>query len=139
MKFKIFTAMLLLFAVIGVAFCASHTAESGVFIYQEVENYTLNGFNFTVPASYGLIFENETSLTFEGDNDTLIIDVIDGGEIQKVNSSGNISADETMFGSVEGYLVDDNGTYAFSYIEDGCLVRVSSKDMRLMMGVLGLD
>ena len=94
---------------------------------------------FTVPTSYGLIFENETSLTFEGDNDTLIIDVIADGEIQKVNSTGNVTADETMFGSVEGYLVDDNGTYTFSYIEDDYLVRVSSKDMRLMMGVLGFD
>lgn len=139
MKFKILVAALLLFCMMGTAFCESYTADSGVFIYQEVENFTLNGFNFTVPASYGLIFENETSLTFEGENDTLIIDVIADGEIQKVNSTGNVTADETMFGSVDGYLVDDNGTYSFSYIEDDYLVRVSSKDMRLMMGVLGFD
>lgn len=139
MKFKILAAAVLLFFVMGPGFCESYTADSGVFIYQEVENFTLNGFNFTVPTSYWLIFENETSLTFEGDNDTLIIDVIADGEIQKVNSTKSVTADETMFGSVEGYLVDNNGTYTFSYIEDDYLVSVSSKDMRLMMGVLGFD
>lgn len=137
MKFKILAAVLLTFCLMGIV-CAGYTADSGIFIYKEVDNYTLNGFNFTIPTDYELIFENETSLTFEGDNDTLIIDVIEDGEIEKVNSTKNVTADETMFGSIEGYLVDRNGTYTFSYIEDDYLVSVSSKDMALMMGVLGM-
>ena len=44
-----------------------------------------------------------------------------------------------MFGSVEGYLVDKNGTYTFSYTEDDKLVVVKSKDMSLMMGAIGKD
>lgn len=119
--------------------CASYTAEEGIFIYREVENYTLNGFNFTVPTSYELILENKTSLEFEGVNDTLKIDVIEDGEIKWVNSTKNVTADETMLGSVEGYLVDRNGTFTFSYLEDDYLISISSKDMTLMMGVLGMD
>ena len=44
-----------------------------------------------------------------------------------------------MLGSVEGYLIDRNGTYAFSFMENNTLVTVSSKDMTLMMGVIGKD
>lgn len=44
-----------------------------------------------------------------------------------------------MFGSVEGYLVDRNGSYTFSFTEDGNLITVSSKDMSLMIGVIGKD
>lgn len=139
MKFKIFITILLLFTLTGIVFSASYTAEKGVFIYKEVENYTLDDFNFTVPTSYDLVFENETALTFEGDNDTLEINVIEGGKIQKVNSTKNVTAENTMLGPVEGYLVDRNGTYTFSYVEDDCLISVSSKNMTLMMGVLGLD
>lgn len=139
MKFKVLFAILLVFSLMGIAFSASYTAESGVFIYKEVENYTLNGFNFTVPTSYELIIENDTSLTFEGDNDTLVIDIVKDGKIQEVNSTKNVTADNTMFGSVEGYLVDRNGTYTFSYIKDDYLISASSKDMTLMMGVLSLD
>ena len=139
MKFKILMAVLVLFSLMGIVCSSSYTAESGVFIYKEVENYTLNGFNFTVPTSYNLTLENDTSLAFEGDNDTLVIDVIKDGKIKTVNSTKNVTADNTMLGSVEGYLVDRNGTYTFSYIEEDSLVSVSSKDMTLMMGVLGLD
>ncbi len=138
MKFKILMAVLLAFCLMGFAAGESYTASDGVFIYKEVENYTLDGFNFTVPTSYNLSFENDTSLEFEGANDTLKIAVIKDGEIERVNSTNNVTADETMFGPVEGYLVDRNGTYTFSYVEDGYLISVSSKDMTLMMGVLGL-
>ena len=44
-----------------------------------------------------------------------------------------------MFGSVEGYLVDKNGTYTFSYKEDEKLVVIKSKDMALMIGAMGKD
>ena len=138
MKFKILIAAVLVFALMGFA-CASFTAENGIFIYKEVENYTLNGFNFTVPIDYELSLENDTALSFDGANDTLTVTVIKDGVIEKVNTTKNVTADETMFGSVEGYLVNNNGTYTFSYVEDDYLISASSKDMTLMMGVLGLD
>ena len=137
MKFKIIIGFLMIFSLMGIV-CASYTAESGIFIYKEVENYTLNGFNFTVPTDYDLVVENETSLAFEGSNDTLTISTVKDGKIEKVNSIKNVTADNTMLGSIEGYLVDRNGTYTFSYSQDDYLISVSSKDMTLMMGVLGM-
>jgi hypothetical protein len=44
-----------------------------------------------------------------------------------------------MLGSVEGYLVDRNGSYTFSFFENETLVTVGSNDMTLMMGVIGKD
>jgi hypothetical protein len=44
-----------------------------------------------------------------------------------------------MVGSQEGYLVDKNGTFTFSYKEGGKLVTIKSKDMALMMGAMGKD
>lgn len=139
MKFKILVAVLLVFGLIGVVYSASYMPETGIFAYKEVENYTLDGFNFTVPVSYNLTSQTNSSLSFKGFNDTLKINVVENGEIKQVNSTKNVTAGETMLGSQEGYLVERNGTYTFSYIEDEYLVRVSSKNMTLMMGVLGLD
>lgn len=76
---------------------------------------------------------------FEGTNNTLNISVVENGEIKEVNSTKNVTASQTMFGSVEGYLVDRNGSYTFSFTEDGNLITVSSKDMSLMIGVIGKD
>lgn len=41
-----------------------------------------------------------------------------------------------MLGSAEGYLVDNNGTYTFSYTLDDKLVIITSKDMSLMIGII---
>ena len=76
---------------------------------------------------------------FDGNNNTLNISVVENGKIKEVNSTKNVSVSETMLGSVEGYLVDRNGSYTFSFIENDTLVTVSSKDMTLMMGVIGKD
>lgn len=124
---------------IGIVSAESYMPQDGVFAFKEVENYTLNGFNFTILSSYDVLMENETHMAFEGDNNTLNISVVDGGNITRVNSTANVTASDTMLGSVEGYLVDRNGSYTFSFIENDKLITVSSKDMTLMMGVIGKD
>lgn len=139
MKFKMALAIVVIVALAGVVSAETYMPQDGVFAYTEVENYTLNGFNFTMLADYDLTFENETCMMFEGDNNTLNISVDDNGKIAKVNSTKNVTASETMLGSAEGYLVDRNGSYTFSFLENGKLITVSSKDMTLMMGVIGKD
>lgn len=139
MKFKMLLAIVVIIAFAGVVSAETYMPQDGVFAYQEVENYTLNGFNFTMLADYDLIFENETHMMFEGDNNTLNISVDENGKINKVNSTKNVTASKTMLGSAEGYLVDGNGSYTFSFLENETLITVSSKDMTLMMGVIGKD
>lgn len=139
MKFKIALACILMILSIGIASAESYMPQDGVFAFKEVENYTLNGFNFTILSNYDVLMENETHMAFEGDNNTLNISVVDGGNITRVNSTDNVTASDTMLGSVEGYLVDRNGSYTFSFIENDKLITVSSKDMTLMMGVIGKD
>ena len=139
MKFKIALACFLMVLSIGIVSAESYMPQDGVFAFKEVENYTLNGFNFTILSSYDVLMENETHMAFEGDNNTLNISVVDGGNITRVNSTANVTASDTMLGSVEGYLVDRNGSYTFSFIENDKLITVSSKDMTLMMGVIGKD
>ncbi len=139
MKFKIALACILMILSIGIASAESYMPQDGVFAFKEVENYTLNGFNFTILSDYDVLMENETHMAFEGDNNTLNISVVDGGNITRVNSTDNVTASDTMLGSVEGYLVDRNGSYTFSFIENDKLITVSSKDMTLMMGVIGKD
>ena len=41
-----------------------------------------------------------------------------------------------MLGSAEGYLIDDNGTYTFSYRADEKLVVIKSSDMSVMIGAM---
>lgn len=139
MKFKIAFAIAVLIIAIGAVSAESYMPHEGVFAYKEVENYTLNGFNFTIPVDYDLISQNQTHMKFEGDNNTLNISVEDNGNITKVNSTKNVTASDTMLGSVEGYLVDRNGSYTFSFMENETLITVSSKDMSLMIGVIGKD
>lgn len=139
MKMKLLIAILLVLASIGFAYSETYMPQDGVFAYKEVENYTLNGFNFTMLADYKLASQNSTHMFFEGNNNTLNISVEDNGTVNQVNSTKNVTVSETMLGSVEGYLVDMNGSYTFSFIENGDLVTVSSKDMTLMMGVIGKD
>lgn len=140
MKIKYIFAILLLFALIGVAY-ATFTPDSGNFAFREVEIFNINGINFTVPTDYEVTFENSTQMNFRHDGDKLKISVVDNGTIKKVkkNPSKNITSGNTMFGSIEGYLVDKNDTYTFSYYEGDKLVVIKSKDMALMMGAIGKD
>ena len=139
MKIKFLIAIILVLASIGFVYSESYMPQEGVFAYKEVENYSLNGFNFTILSDYNLVSQNTTHMFFDGNNNTLNISVVENGKIKEVNSTKNVSVSETMLGSVEGYLVDRNGSYTFSFIENDTLVTVSSKDMTLMMGVIGKD
>lgn len=139
MKLKIALAIVLVMISIGVVSAESYMPQEGVFAFKEVEDYTLNGFNFTILSEYDLVFENQTHMEFEANNNTLNISVVENGNITEVNSTNNVTASQTMLGSVEGYLVDRNGSYTFSFFENETLITVSSKDMTLMMGVIGKD
>lgn len=139
MKLKIALAIVLVMISIGVVSAESYMPQEGVFAFKEVEDYTLNGFNFTILSEYDLVFENQTHMEFEANNNTLNISVVENGNITEVNSTNNVTASQTMLGSVEGYLVDRNGSYTFSFFENETLITVSSNDMTLMMGVIGKD
>jgi hypothetical protein len=138
MKFKYVLLMLALFALIACVHAEPFTPDEGIFAFRQVDIYEINGVNFTVPTDYELIFENLTEKDFRHDKDKLKISVVEGGKIKEVksNKTKNITSGETMFGAVEGYLVDKNGTYTFSYDSDGKLVVIKSKDMALMMGAI---
>ena len=120
---------------------ASFTPDEGTFAFRQVEVYDINGVNFTVPTDFDITGENETMMQFKCGSDKLKISVEDDGQVKHVkdNPSKNITAEETMFGSVEGYFVDKNGTYTFSYDEGDKLVVIRSNDMSLMMGAMGKD
>ena len=141
MKFKYIIPLLLVFALIACVSAESFTSNEGIFAFREVEIHEINGVNFTVPTDYEITFENSTEMDFKHDKDKLKISVVDNGTVKKVkkNPSKNITSGKTMFGSIEGYLVDKNGTYTFSYKEDGKLVVIKSRDMALMMGAIGRD
>ena len=140
MNFKYLLLIFLLFAFISCV-GASFVPDEGTFAFREVEIFEINGINFTVPTDYEAVFENSTEMHFRHDAERLKISVVDDGQVKKVkeNKSRNITSGETMFGSVEGYLVDKNGTYTFSYNEGDKLVVVKSMDMNLMMGAMGKD
>jgi hypothetical protein len=125
----------------GCAAAETFMPEEGTFAFMQVETYDINGVNFTVPSDYDVDFENSTEMHFVHDKDKLKISVIDGGHVKKVkkNPSKKITSGKTMLGSVEGYLVDRNGTYTFSYKEDSKLVTIKARDMNLMMGAMGKD
>lgn len=141
MKFKYILAAMMLFAVMGFVHGETFTPDEGIFAYREVEIFEINGINFTVPTDYNVTFENGTEMHFAHDADKLKISVADEGKIRtvKTDRSKNITSGDTMLGSQEGYLVDKNGTYTFSYADSGKLVTVKSRDMSLMMGAMGKD
>jgi hypothetical protein len=141
MRFKYILAALLFFALMGFVQAETFTPDEGIFAYREVETFEINEVNFTVPTDYNVTFENATEMHFAHGKDKLKISVADGGKVKKVKSdrSKNITSGDTMLGSQEGYLVDRNGTYTFSYVEDGKLIKIKSKDMALMMGAMGKD
>lgn len=139
MKIKVLIVLLLILGSVGFVYSESYMPQSGLFAYKEVENYTLNGFNFTILSDFRSVSSNGTHMFFAANNTTLNISVVDNGNISEVNSTKNVTASQTMLGSVEGYLVDRNGSYTFSFFENETLVTVGSNDMTLMMGVIGKD
>ena len=140
MNFKYILALALLFGLISTV-SASFMPDEGIFAYREVETFEINSVNFTVPVDYEPTFKNFTHMDFKNGKEKLKISVIDNGTVKKVkeNSSKNITSGKTMLGSQEGYLVDKNGTYTFSYKEGDKLVVIKSKDMSLMIGAIGKD
>lgn len=140
MKLKYPLTIILMLLLIGIASAQTFTPTQGNFAYREVENMTINNINFTIPTDYEKTFENNTEIHFKGP-DNLKISVNKDGKIEKVksNPSKNITSEKTMFGSIEGYLVDKNGTYTLSYKENGKLIVIKSKNMPLMIGIIGKD
>ena len=120
MKFKYIIAPIILLALVACVSAEPFTPNEGIFAFKEVEIHDVNGINFTVPTEYEVTFENSTQMDFKHGKDKLKISVVDNGTVKKVkeNKTRNITSGKTMFGSVEGYLVDKNGTYTFSYKED---------------------
>lgn len=141
MKWEYFAFALILSASLSCVSAETFTPDEGIFAFREVEIFEINGINFTVPTDYGVSAENSTSMNFRHANDTLNISVVENGTIKEIegNASINLTAETTMFGSIEGFFVDNNGTYSFSYIEDDKLVVLESEDTSLMMGAIGKD
>lgn len=126
MKLRYLAIIALLFISVGVT-SASYMPDEGTFAFGEVENYTLHDINFTVPVDYELKDIGDDFLVFKHDKEKLKINVTENGKIKKVNSTKNVTAGKTMMGSQEGYLVDRNGSYTFSYKEGDYLVTIKSK------------
>jgi hypothetical protein len=141
MKSRYALAVLLVFAFAGFASAETFTPDEGTFAFREVETFEINGINFTVPTDYEPTFKNSTAMNFKNGKDKLKISVVENGTVKHVkkNRAKNITSGKTMLGSVRGYLVDNKGAYTFSYIQDGKLVVIKSKDMPLMIGVIGKD
>lgn len=139
MKFRYLLAILLLFALIGFVSAEAFMPEEGTFAFREVENYTLHDINFTVPTEYRLQDSGNDFLDFKHGKDKLKITVVKDGKVKKVKSTKKIKSGKTMLGSQKGYLVDKKGSYTFSYYEGDYLVTIKSKDMSLMIGVMGKD
>lgn len=126
MKLRYLAIIALLFISVGVT-SVSYMPDEGTFAFGEVENYTLHDINFTVPVDYELKDIGDDFLVFKHDKEKLKINVTENGKIKKVNSTKNVTAGKTMMGSQEGYLVDRNGSYTFSYKEGDYLVTIKSK------------
>ena len=94
-----------------------------------------------MPTDYEVTFENSTEMHFKNSGDKLEISVVENGTVKKVkeNKTKNITSGKTMLGPVEGYLVDKNGTYTFSYEDNDKLVVIKSENMPLMIGVMEKD
>ena len=140
MKIRYLLVILLVFAFVGFVSAETFMPTEGTFAFKEVENYTLHGINFTIPVEYKLQDGGDDFLLFKHGKDKLKITVEKNGTIKKVNSTKKIKAEKTMLGSVKGYLVDKNSkSYTFSYKEGKYLVVIKSKDLPLIIGVIGKD
>lgn len=138
MKFRYVLLIFLFFAVVSCVSAETFVPNEGIFSFREVETFEINGINFTVPSDYNITGHNNTGIDFRNSHDNLSISVSKHTNVKKVKSdrSKNITAGKTMLGSAEGYLVDNNGTYTFSYTLDDKLVIITSKDMSLMIGII---
>lgn len=141
MKVKIIFILLTLLFFIGFANAQTFTPTNGTFAYQEVEIFNINDINFTIPTKYNITYQNSTEMHFKNSIDKLKISVEDNGTYKKVkeNHTKNITSGKTMIGSTEGYLVDKNGSYTFSYKENNKLITIKSKNMPLIIGAIGKD
>ncbi len=141
MKIKIIITLLIIVGFMGFVQAEPFTPTNGTFAFQEVDIHEINGINFTIPTKYNMTHEGYGEMDFKGDFDKIKIKVTDNGKIKKVKSdkSKNISSGKSMLGSVKGYLVNKNGTYTFSYRDDGKLVVIKSTNMPLMIGAIGKD
>lgn len=136
MKVKLIITVALVLAFAGYVCAETFTPNEGNFAFHEVENYTLHGINFTIPTSYELKDNDSDNMIFKDGKNKLQIKIIENGKIKKVNSTKKVKSGKTMLGSVEGYLVDRNGSYTFSYKEGKYLVTIKSKDMPLIIGLI---
>lgn len=141
MKIKIIITLLIIVGFMGFVQAEPFTPTNGTFAFQEVDIHEINGINFTIPTKYNMTNEGYGEMDFKGDFDKIKIKVTDNGKIKKVKAdkSKNISSGKSMLGSVKGYLVNKNGTYTFSYREDGKLIVIKSTNMPLMIGAIGKD
>ena len=141
MKIKYLIILLGALAVMGFAHAEPFTPMNGTFAFQEVDIHEINGINFTMPTKYEITHDAYSEMIFKGDFDKIKITVTDNGTVKKVKAdkSKNITSAKTMLGSVKGYLVNKNGTYTFSYKEDGKLIVIKSTNLPLMIGAMGKD
>ncbi len=140
MKARYLLVILLVFVFLGIVSAKSFVPTEGDFAFEEVENYTLHGINFTVPVEYKLKDKGKDFLLFKDGKKKLKITVEKNGKIKKVKSTKKIKAEKTMLGSVKGYLVDKNSkSYTFSYKQGKYLVVIKSNDLPLIIGVMGKD
>ena len=140
MKLRYIIPIFLIFAFVGFVSAETFTPESGIFAFKEVENTTVNGIDFTVPVDYKETFSNDTCKIFKKGKDKLKISVVKNGKVHKVKNSKKVKSGSTFLGSVKGYLVDKNSiSYTFSYHEGKKLVVIKSKELPLIMGVMGKD
>ena len=137
MKYELALAFALFFVFIASVSAQAYVPSEGEFAYVEVENYTLHDINFTVPTDFGLLDSGDDFLDFAHGKEKLKISAVKNAKIKKVKSTKKVKSSKTMLGSQEGYLVDRNGSYAFSYYEGNYLVTIKSKNIPLMIGVMG--
>lgn len=141
MKIKIIILLMIAIGFIGLAHAEPFTPTNGTFAFQEVDIHEIKGINFTIPTKYNITHEDYDEMDFKGVFDKIKIKVTDNGKVKKVKAdkSKNITSGKTMLGSVKGYLINKNGTYTFSYKEDGKLVVIKSTNMPLIIGAMGKD
>lgn len=138
MKIKYFIALFIFLATMACVSAETFTPDQGIFAFREVETFEINEINFTVPADYNVTYHGDTQMNFTNGHDDLSITVDENAKVKKIKSdrSKNITSGKTMLGSAEGYLIDDNGTYTFSYKADEKLVVIKSGDMSVMIGAM---
>lgn len=139
MKYKILILSFIILASIGFAYAGTFVPQEGQFAYKEVQNYTLNDFNFIMPVVYNLTYQDDTNMHFEGNNETFDVSVVKDANRSMDTTTNDVSGSKTMLGSVEGNLFEKNGTYEFSFHQQDYMVTLTSKDMSLMIGVIGRD